>query len=844
MPFCEQSCPMSISRHRVPNRRHTYGCFILTFVILLARNARSVDGFMISDDNVSVTVAEKDGHYEIKPNNLDEPIVRSYVGAQINQRWVSSKEYPKHRITRSTFSDTLGHGRQLTVASTGLINQPDLVYTLRVYDDSPFGDLEVQVQNRTSKTANVQAIRSMNAFGENVVNLGGPEISERVLSDWFTENRVKVSDLGDVPERMHVAVGSQLIYNRRSKRGVFFGALNADRFITFIHLQVDKAQNEPKVKSYTIDSTGTLGVRTVKWFRELPAADRMQLDLPVAPQATLSSERLMFAVADDYHAALENYGAAIRKLHDARVNGPSLMGWWTSPMEYNTTVNEGQAYTNIEWLAQHLKQLGYDFIQIDSPYTYSLGEYTHANTGMYPHGLRALGSKVSSRGLNFGIWVAPFQVGEQSWVFKHHKEWLVRNARGLPIKLPGVTEVQEPFSILDPTHPGAQEYLRQTYRTMTREWGVKYIKLDYMDMTAMEGNYYRPHTTALEALKIGLQVIRDAVGEDVFLDKDGSPMLTPVGIVDEGRVSGDSGHSFAIWKDRASSIMSRYYMHRNFFVIDPDAFTLLKEVPGAEHDEFLPEGPPLTLDEAQLSIVLAATTGGMFEIGDDLPSLSKDPERLALLRNKDLIQMVKLGKASEPLDLMNYSPDDLQPSVSLLHEEERQSMLTVFNWSEQSRSHEFTMSDLGLRPEHVYKLYDVLNKQEPVESDGKNIVLKNQRPHSVRLIKIVDESQSPKPPAVNFEASEHGKANESLAFSATSETGGVFSLNCHWDFGDGVTAEGARVTHAYTLVGTYTARVTVEGLDGIPAEKQFSIEIAGYAQPGPRGRYLEKGEHR
>jgi len=41
-----------------------------------------------------------------------------------------------------------------------------------------------------------------------------------------------------------------------------------------------------------------------------------------------------------------------------------------------------------------------------------------------------------------------------------------------------------------------------------------------------------------------LQVIRDTVGDDVILDKDGSPMLNPVGIVDTGRLSADTGHSF------------------------------------------------------------------------------------------------------------------------------------------------------------------------------------------------------------------------------------------------------------------------------------------------------------
>ena len=116
--------------------------------------------------------------------------------------------------------------------------------------------------------------------------------------------------------------------------------------------------------------------------------------------------------------------------------------------------------------------------------------------------------------------------------------------------------------------------MRDTYRTLVREWGVRFIKLDFMDTTAIEGYHYRPNTTALEAQRIGLQIIRDTVGDEVILDKDGSPMLNPVGLVDTGRISADTGHSFERTRNAASGIAARFYMQRNFFVNDPDAFNV------------------------------------------------------------------------------------------------------------------------------------------------------------------------------------------------------------------------------------------------------------------------------
>ncbi len=82
-----------------------------------------------------------------------------------------------------------------------------------------------------------------------------------------------------------------------------------------------------------------------------------------------------------------------------------------------------------------------------------------------------------------------------------------------------------------------------------------------MDDAAIEGFHYRPNTTAVEAEQIGLKVIRDAVGPDVLLDKDGSPMLPAVGYTDLGRLSTDTGHSFRGTREDATGIAARYYMN-------------------------------------------------------------------------------------------------------------------------------------------------------------------------------------------------------------------------------------------------------------------------------------------
>jgi alpha-galactosidase len=392
----------------------------------------------------------------------------------------------------------------------------------------------------------------------------------------------------------------------------------------------------------------------------------------------------------------------------------------------------------------------------------------------------------------------------------------------------------ERLFVLDVTHPDAQECLRQTYRTLVREWGVRYIKLDFMDNTAIEGYYHRPNTSALEAQRIGLEIIRKTVGEDVLLDKDGSPMLNPVGLVNEGRISQDTGHTFLRSKEAAPGVAARYYMHHNFFVTDPDAFTVSRQLLEERAIE-----APATLNEAQVSITLAAVSGGMFEIGDDLPTLGGDPERVALVKNPDLLAMVKLGRAAVPLDLLTYADTDEQPSVFLLREDQRQSILAAFNWTERLSSHTFTLSDLKLAAEHSYKLVDSFAPDQPLAMDGETLRLGNQPAHSVKLVKIIDTSIPAAAPSITFQVPTQAKIGEEIAFSSIASKEGVPALAYHWDFGDGVVADGAILNHAYTAAGNYTVRFTAEGLDGKSAEHTFSIAVNGSVIFPPPRRYSE-----
>jgi hypothetical protein len=106
-------------------------------------------------------------------------------------------------------------------------------------------------------------------------------------------------------------------------------------------------------------------------------------------------------------------------------------------------------------------------------------------------------------------------------------------------------------------------------------------------------------------------------------------MLNVVGLVDTGRVSEDTAHTFRASKVSATGIAARFYMHRTFFINDPDAFSTTEQR-WADSREL---NGNLALAAADASIALAAVSGGMYEIGDDLMVLGSQADRLALVQN-------------------------------------------------------------------------------------------------------------------------------------------------------------------------------------------------------------------
>jgi hypothetical protein len=175
---------------------------------------------------------------------------------------------------------------------------------------------------------------------------------------------------------------------------------------------------------------------------------------------------------------------------------------------------------------------------------------------------------------------------------------------------------------------------------------------------------------------------------------------------------------------------------------------------------------------------------------------------------------------------MTYTASDVQPSIFLLKEDNRQSILTIFNWTEGKLKRTIDLKSLGLKEAGQYQITEVFGDQSCCSNSSDTIDLV-QPAHSVRMFKLIDNAVPVTAPGFEVHSAAAGKAGETLTFSAMGVPAEAPVLTCRWEFGDGSTQEGMNVHHAYTQPGEYHVHVTATGLGTTTNSKTLTVSVSG-----------------
>jgi alpha-galactosidase len=444
-------------------------------------------------------------------------------------------------------------------------------------------------------------------------------------------------------------------------------------------------------------------------------ADGLWLD----PGESLRSERLRVATGLDGWESLEAWAGRMGELMDARVPDRTPTGWCTRYCYLG--LNSAQdVYANLGAIRR--QRLPLSLVMIGDGYQSAVGDWLTPNSERFTD-MTTVAATLRREGRVPGIWTAPFGLAADSQTWTNHPDWVIRDEAGQPVL--AWEHLGQPIYALDTTHPDAAEWLDITFRTLRREWGYDAFKVDFLFAAALPGQRYNPRVTRAQALRQGLELIRQAIGDDAFLLGCGAPLGPAVGLVDGMRIGPDVSTT---WEPMLPGDLSapgtagalrnniaRAYTHRRLWAADPDC--LLARPRG--------DSSQLTLYETRTLATIIALTGGMMLDSDQVSNLP--PSRLDILRQ----MLPPTDRVAVPLDFFEH---DL-PEILILPVERpwgRWWLAGLINWDDSTRSTKLELTALGVPPGR-YHMYDQWRAVYLGQTEGP-LALPPQRPHETLII--------------------------------------------------------------------------------------------------------------
>jgi hypothetical protein len=176
-------------------------------------------------------------------------------------------------------------------------------------------------------------------------------------------------------------------------------------------------------------------------------------DRPLRSDGDASALRLCYDPAGDGLTALRALLVPTSPVDQERLQAAPAPSGWCSWYELRDRVTELDVLAHVELCASKFDRRFFHYIQLDQGYERAAGDWD-ANA-KFPHGHRWLTNHIHAKGLQAGLWLAPFAVAERSEVAAAHPDWLLKNADG---SAPIVWATREDWGgrvfALDGAHPG------------------------------------------------------------------------------------------------------------------------------------------------------------------------------------------------------------------------------------------------------------------------------------------------------------------------------------------------------------------------------------------------------
>jgi alpha-galactosidase len=445
----------------------------------------------------------------------------------------------------------------------------------------------------------------------------------------------------------------------------------------------------------------------------------------IMPGETVNLDGILMAKGEPF--LQEKYFNYIKKQMKIKIPDENVRGWSTWYYYYNKITPE-IIYKNIDVIKS--KKIDLDFIQVDDGYQKFVGDWLDLNPPFIDK-MKEISDKIKEAGYKPGIWIAPFIADKKSDLVQTYPDYLLRTEYGRAI-IGGYNPVWPGryYYGLDITNPRFEEHIRNVIRTIAKEWGFEYFKLDFMFGGCLRGgNHINFKLTRAEVLKYGLKIIREEAGNSAVLVGCGMPLSPGIGTVNSMRVGPDTAPQWikrmgnflrtgAMIGTRNSTrnFMVRSFMHKRLWLNDPDCLMLRSTKTS------------LSKYERMSHINSVILSGGLLLFSDNFEELTDDNFDEMEIINAVSRECFK-GNAI-PVDIMEKEIPEIFYNTS--------GYIGFFNFKNYSATKEFDLSEMPWIEQKSCQLQDIWTNEIIDIPLNRVIYLKNMPKHSSRLFKLLE----------------------------------------------------------------------------------------------------------
>ena len=419
------------------------------------------------------------------------------------------------------------------------------------------------------------------------------------------------------------------------------------------------------------------------------------------PGEKVRLEKLWFAQDADWQDLLYAYADEIaREQHVKLKPQPHYAGWST----WDYYGRDWRAATITDHLAALKTVLpGANLLQIDGGWWPKRGDYTLVRDNLQPGGMKELAGKIRAAGLTAGIHFDGMRGDRGARITQEHPEYFLHDQRGELISEPQPNNDGERLdnTYFDFSQPAALDYARDVARTIRREWGYDYIKIDFLVFglnedirkRALKNDASRlitphdPGLTSVERLRLALKAWREGMGEDAYFLACSAPYGPVFGLVDGLRTGPDIFPNLELYRRCSEANSGAFYLQGRVVWNDADYHVVRAK---EDEDATLVRNPQktggdLTLEEAEMWSNYVGLFGGTKLNSDNLGILRPERKKLFL----DAVALPACARYV-PLDFWAHGRTPQDSFQVMLGQAADGVYLAVFNWTDEARDYSLT----------------------------------------------------------------------------------------------------------------------------------------------------------